>query len=337
MAKKSHLSFANLTMRFGDRFVLLDLAQEVTFPAFFSEDHVRSYGTTKYFFRDVGIDAFNIEGEERPQLSIYGRFIKDTFVKRDQVFREGHGLISDQQALESAPSMFFVLDLENHKLIYFPEVSGAPSARQFGATLQAFARAELSSYIRALSEESKRTADPKGIGELHVEYPEPIVEVTPLSSDGKIDTVVAEFDRITRVTFRLLNTNAEFSRGEDFKRMREMKDDVASNETTLTHVNKAGLRKDGVSGELKVAAAGGNQRITVKGVAIDGTPYEVSNEDLKLQIPFRSPPEDRNLRAAEMLRSYYSQVKAGRLRPDSGTPNVLKLDQLRGGLDGSER
>ena len=145
------------------------------------------------------------------------------------------------------------------------------------------------------------------------------------------------FDKIVQVGFQLNDTNAEFSRAEDFRRIREMKEDVLASTTTLVHRNRAGLRKDAVAGELKVAGAGGNQKITVKGVADDGTPLEISNDDLKLQVPFPSPPEERNAKAAAMVRSYFTQISANRLRPDVGTPNVTKLEALRGGLDGSER
>ena len=155
MAKVAALSFANLTCRFGDRFVLLDLAEAVIFPAFFMRDHKRVFGNTSYFFRDIGMDAFEVEGVERPQLTIYGRLIKDTVVKRVQVYSEEMGLVPDIATMESAPSMFFALDLDNHKLMYLPEVAGAPTAAQFAHTLQDFARKELASYIRRLRTRAK--------------------------------------------------------------------------------------------------------------------------------------------------------------------------------------
>lgn len=337
MAKVSHLSFANLTCRFGDRFVLVDLAREVILPAFFADGNKRTHGKTSYFFVDLGIDAFDLDGVSEPQVTIYGRFVKDTVVKRHQVFVQEKGLLSDVATMESAPSMFFALDLNNHKLVYFPEVSGAPSAKQFASTLQLFAGKELESYIRSLSAASKMTDNPKGLGELRVEYPPPVVEVTPLAGDSSIDTAVEQFNKITRVSFQLRNTNAEFSRAEDFRRMQEMKDDVVSDTTTLIHANKVGLRKEGVIGELKVAAASGNQKISVRGTTEDGTPLEIRNEELKFQLPFVNPPENRNSRAAEMIRIYQAQIEAGRLRPDVGTPNLEKLNALRGTLDGSER
>jgi hypothetical protein len=50
MPKALHLSFANLTCRFGERFVLIDLAKEVIYPAFFDRSYSRKYGPTAYFF-----------------------------------------------------------------------------------------------------------------------------------------------------------------------------------------------------------------------------------------------------------------------------------------------
>jgi hypothetical protein len=337
MPKAFHLSFANLTCWFGERFVLVDLAKEVIYPAFFDEAYRRVYGPTAYFFRDVGMAAIEIDGVERPQLTIYGRLIKDTVVTRTQVYSPDIGLVSDIASMPSAPSAFFALDIDNHKLMYLPETSGAPTVNQFALTLQSFARKRLASYIRELSKASKTTDEPKSIAELMLDYPEPIVEATHLSGDSNVDSFVERFSKIVRVDFQLRNTNAEFNRAEDFRRIREMKDDVLADRTTLVHENKAGLKKVAVIEEVKVAAAGGNQTIHLKGLGEDGAALTGSNDDLKLEISFPNPPENRFQRAVEMVRSYFKQVNASHLRPDVGTPNIEKLAELRGDLDGTEK
>jgi len=337
MSKAFYLSFANLTCRFGERFVLIDLAKEVIYQAFFDETYSRVYGPTAYFFRDVGMAAIEIEGLERPHLTIYGRLIKDTVVTRTQVYSPATGLVSDVASMPSAPSAFFALDLDNHKLMYLPETSAAPTVNQFALTLESFARKRLASYIRELSRASKTSDEPKSLAELMIEYPLPIVEATHLSGDSNIDNFVERFSKIIRVDFQLKNTNAEFNRAEDFRRIREMKDDVLADRTTLMHENKAGLKKTAVAEEVKVAAAGGNQTINLKGLGEDGAVLNGSNDDLKLEISFPNPPENRFRRAVEMVRSYFTQVDAGNLRPDVGTPNLEKLAELRGDLDGTEQ
>ena len=95
-----------------------------------------------------------MEGAERAQLTIYGRLIKDTIVKRVQFYSEEDGLVHEVATMPNAPSLFFALDFDNHKLIYLPEVAGAPNAAQFALTLQDFARKECNNYIRALKAES---------------------------------------------------------------------------------------------------------------------------------------------------------------------------------------
>jgi hypothetical protein len=306
MPRPVYLSFANLTCRFGEKFVLLDLAKEVIYPAFFDESYRRVYGPTAYFFRDVGMAAFEIDGLERPQLTIYGRIIKDTVVTRTQIYSPETGLVHDVASMPSAPSAFFALDIDNHKLMYLPETSGAPTEKQFALTLQSFARKRLFSYIRELSKASKLTDDPKSITELMIDYPEPTVEATPLSSDSNIDAFVETFSKITRVDFTLNDTNAEFNRAEDFRRIREMKDDVLADRTTLTHVNTAGLKKAAVVEEVKVAAAGGNQTINLKGLGEDGSVLIGSNDDLKLEIPFANPPENRFSKALRRFTTVFS-------------------------------
>ena len=315
----------------------MDLAQEIIYPAFFDESNQRRHGPTAFFFREVGLADINIEGRNSSQLTIYGRFIKDTILSRAQVYSDTLGLIADPAVLPSAPSAFFALDFDNHKLMYVAETPGAPSMRQFALTLESFASKRRRVYIRELKAESKKAGNPQSIGELGIEYPEPSVEVTPLSGDTDIDTFIERFEKITRVGFQLKNTNAELNRAEDFRLIRGMKDAVLSDRTTLTHENRAGLRKDAVAAEVKAAAAGGNQSVKLTGTAPDGTELTGSNEDLKLQIAVVQLPSGRFSRAYEMVKSYFAQVDAGRLRPDVGRPDVNKLAALKGALDGTER
>ena len=117
MARVPSIVFANLTCRFGDKYVLLDLASEIALPAFTDNSLRRNYSNTSYFFLNVGIVEIEIDGITDPQLTIYGRIVKDTVLIRSQIYLAESGLIPDEDSIQSSPSSFFALDLNNHKLV----------------------------------------------------------------------------------------------------------------------------------------------------------------------------------------------------------------------------
>lgn len=186
MPRNTLLSFANLTCRFGQVFVMTDLLQEVILPAFFNEQLQRSYGESSYFFRNVGIIDVAAEGVEARQLTIYGRLIKDTVVSRSQVYSAEHGLVANEASLDSAPSAFFALDLNNHKLMYAPEVPGAPTMKTFATTLQSFARRQLETDIHAQHAALKITDQPKSFRQLREEFPRPDIKNADGTRSGDI-------------------------------------------------------------------------------------------------------------------------------------------------------
>lgn len=335
MPKKKNLSlsFANLTCRFGERFVLLDLFEEVVFPALSNSDFERKYADTAYFFKDVKFSVFSIAEAPDPQLVVYGRLIKDTVLKRSQYYSREGGLVESEASLASAPSAFFVLDIDNHKLMYLPETSGAPSVGQFALTLEAFAKHERDRFIRQLKDESKKGDDPKTLGELRIDYPLPEVEATPLSSDSDVEKFMKMFDKVTRVTYRIQSSNAEINHAKTFRDLVAWKDDNNAEATSISHRNKNGLRKDVVSADVKSAAASGNQKVVIVGKGEDGTELIGSNESLKLEVPFRIGTESDQERAVRMLISYFLQTNSGRLRPDEGRPNKAKLEKLKRGIN----
>src|SRR5262245_16884504 len=101
MARGLHLELANFHCRFGERWVLLDLAEEIVIPAFTTSELERTYGDTRYFFYDQQL--LRLRGAE-PALGIAGRFVKDTLLTRNQFFDEKQGLIQDERSMASSPS-----------------------------------------------------------------------------------------------------------------------------------------------------------------------------------------------------------------------------------------
>jgi hypothetical protein len=334
MARPLYLSFANLTCRFGDDLVLMDLIEEIVIPALFNENFERRHGFSSFFFRDIGFADVAVEGTEETQLTIYGRFIKNTLLMRTQTYSREHGLVTDEAAIESAPSAFFALDLNNHKLMFLPETPFAPTLSNFAATLQTLLRQQHDTFIRALHAVSADSVEPLSYRQIREKFPRPNVTVTPLASEGNVASFIATFYKLERVEFQFLSTNAEIQQDQNFRMIRAMKDGVHAEKTKLVHENKKGLDKDAVTEEATAAALGGNQKVLLRGSGEDGAIMRGSNDNLKLQVVVTDPPESLFARAVFAVQSYATQVLSGRLKPDVSTPPTEKLAIVREKLGG---
>jgi hypothetical protein len=69
---------------------------------------------------------------------IAGRLVKDTKIRRRQIYDPQAGLIESNIEIESAPAAFFVLILEGHKLLYVKEETDAASIGVFATTAERF-------------------------------------------------------------------------------------------------------------------------------------------------------------------------------------------------------
>lgn len=331
MARTRKLSFLNLTCRFGDKFVLLDLTKELLIPALFNR-HIRSYGKTHYFFTDVGATTVSVAELPGEQIVFYGRFIKDTVLTRNQIYQSGVGLISDQESIQSSPSSIFALILNNHKLVFAPEVPYAPSVDNLTATLQSFIGRERESYVRALRAASLLSEEPKSLSYFFEQIPPPEVIATPMASSGSVAEFVRRFAKITNLTIKLIDTNAEFPTRDLFRMLRATKEDTLAKTTSLVHESTDGLRKEAVISEVGAAASGGNQKIVIRGVDEDGARLVGDNEHVKFQVEATDLSDSVPRAAEQMTRIFGEQVGKGRLSLDTSSANGEKLEAVREAL-----
>ena len=315
------ISFANLTCLYGDQGVLLDHFFEVLYPAFFNPSHVKRFGSTRYIFREVGIVNVPVETLQGDQITIYGRLIKKMVLRRDQTHSEESGLLKDEATLDSAPSAFFALDINNHKLVFLPETTYAPTLKNFAQTLQSFMRKEHANLLSVRYGEAKRAETPVTHRQLLLEIPVPDVDVTPMAGAGDINDFLETLARATKVEFQILNTNVEVNRGDTFRALQAQKTELNATRTALVHTNPDGLRPGALRQEVADAAEGGNQKVVITGVDADGGIVKGNNDDFKLRVTIPDLPDGGEGKAAAMIRSYGEQVARGRLRPDRGTDN----------------
>jgi len=330
MTRIPTVSFANLICRFGDVYVLLDFASEVVLPAFADPNLKRPYGSTNYFFFDTKLSEFENPDPDAqvPLMVLYGQFIKDTILTRTQVFSPDVGLVTDEESIPSAPSAFFALILNNHKLVYLPETSHAPSLGTFGSTVQYFLRVKHREYINALYEQARHGEEPKTKKALYAEIPTPEIEVLPLASRASIEQFLGAFDKLTRLEFRILDTNQELQMLGTYQQLRLMKEAVHAQNTRLTHSSTTGLDKDQAIEQVHASAATGNQAVQMAGTAHDGTKLCGDNNNFQLRVPCDQLSSVPARRAEQMVQLYQRQVEQGILAADQMQDVAEKIKLL---------
>jgi hypothetical protein len=323
MARPLDLEIANFVCRFGDRLVLNDLLEEVVLPAFFRED-ARQYGETQYFFTDQKFGY--LKKDNIDSLALRCRFIKNTVLRRHQIYSPTDGLVSDEQALESAPSAIAILLLKSHRLIFLREVPFAPTPAQFGTTFQHFLRQSMESYHLAAYQEGNRSGRRITKKSLRDQFPFPSVDVVPVVSSESLKHFVKRFDVLNTLKIEVAPTNSELDNSELFRMLRASKEDVASQKTVVQHQNPKGLDKDGCIAHVE-AAKQGNARIQMKGVDENGDALIGNNENFSVHASLGEPADGVDERATDAFEKYEELVDNKVI--DIGKPTRDDTDKLK--------
>jgi hypothetical protein len=333
--QQHNATFANFICRFGDDKVLLDYAYEIVIPAFTRDTFIRSYGTTHYHLYEVELITLD-EKTRPPVIALTGRFIKDTELRRYQIFDDKRGLVRDERSMRSAPSAFFVLILNNHRMAYFPETPHAPDLRAFEATVRHFLIKRHQQFIDELYEQAQHEVE---VGErerkatkkaLREEHPRPTLEVIPLTGEDSIEQFVRRYDMLKQIDFRLVRPNDDIDAGELFGDIRKLSENLNANRTKVTAANSdEGLDLDNAIETITEATATGNQDVTLNGVDHEGNKLSGNNHNFQVSAPIEDVPAGKQALAAALYNALLGLVASGTLQlPQQQPEQEAKMQDL---------
>jgi hypothetical protein len=318
------MNLANFTCTFGEKYVLLDMFDEVVSPAFTGK-HTRTYSDSTYFLLDVGVFLYDSD-----EVVVSGRIVKNTTIGREQLYRDGK-IVADRQQIESAPTSFFVLRLSDHKSLYVRENSGAPGIGTFSSTISAFIKAEYRKWIRIKYDEMKKKDPGVSWKNVYETFPPPSLEVTPMATESSVTAFLEKFKVINTVEVRLLETNHELDNSPIFGNMRRVKSGTGA-ESVVLRSQKAGdvgLDKGGVSGLISSPAEEGNSRIVLRGKDLRGTKLVADNESLNVAVPIKKLPESVPAATDDLLEKLLDQIAIGVIKlKDSSVVASAKLKRI---------
>ncbi|MCL5102956.1 MAG: hypothetical protein M1133_02415 [Armatimonadetes bacterium] len=326
---KPHLEFANFICTFGSE-VLFDYLDEIVLPAFLDDTLERRYSETSYFLN--GCSVVLLEDGAVPVIGICGRFVKDTVLRRTQVWQPGVGLVPDEQSMNTAPTALFLLVLNNHKLVYLHETIHSPSLLSFERTVQRFLREKHKQYVRGLHEEYLQRGERATFFSLYEQHPPPSLDVIALSSEGDLEAFVNRFGQLNTVKVDLVNTNDELDNDPFFyDRLRRRKDDIDSVKTTIQHYNPKGLDRQNALEQLMPVSTQGNALVKLSGKDINGDDLSGSQDDFKLRVPQANLPVDDVDRIRRLFEVFREHVRAGTIRlqhiAESAVSKIMALRQ----------
>ncbi|MFT2098277.1 hypothetical protein ACMUMQ_07990 [Marinomonas sp. 2405UD66-6] len=282
------LEFGNYTLNFGSKLVLLDLLEEIVLPSFKERKYKRVYADTEYFFINTRIIKINRDNR-LPIVGIHGKIVKNTKLKREQIYKEGE-LISNIKSLDSAPSSSFFLCLNNHRIILCKEMPGAPDLDSFKISSEKFLKDSHKSFLEneyiSLKKITKNSSHQKikTKKSLLIDYPLPNLRITPLSDKVSLESFVKNLDIIDKLSIKLLKTNSEEIDNDDYWRsIDESRIAMGSSSAKVDYASgKDGLNHDEVLRQTKSAVRLGNSDFKCSGTDKSGDKISGSNDDFKL-------------------------------------------------------
>tara|TARA_R100000935_G_C2839311_1_gene170116 strand:- start:1819 stop:2811 length:993 start_codon:yes stop_codon:yes gene_type:complete len=319
--------FANFICKFGDK-NLLNYAEDIVIPAFTKDTYVRSYGKkTHYHFYEV--ELLNMaSGSSDPILVLAGRFIKDTELTRHQVFDVRKGLVQDEQSMRSAPSALFVLILNNHRLIYFPETPHAPDLNAFKATAESFLRKRHKEFIDELYEKTSEDKKPPTKKALYEAHPHPNLEVIHLAGRTDIAHFLRRFETLKKINFRVVRPNDDINAGEILGQVRELSDALKSTNTKVTASSSEGLDIDAAIEAVTEATSSGNQDVSVSGIDTEGNSLSGNNEKFRISAEIENIPPTKKGLVGRLIEKFTQLSSAGSINAPSADTKSEEINNL---------
>lgn len=325
---KGEVQFANFICRFGNDYVLLDWAHEVVLPAYLRNETVRKVGRTRYILHNM--DLVNFGDDKFPVLAICGQFIKDTILRREQIYSDENELVQDEQSIQSSPSAFFVLNLNSHRLIYYPETAYSPTLANFEATSNKILKENHAKYINDLYDEKKSWGEKIKKIDLFRKVPKPSVKVNPLSSKDSLESFIKRYELLKVAKIELTDVNDETDFNEMMKAVRRSKELSNSKSTQLVHKNTSeGLNKDVLVENYSDLGSLGNYRMSFSGIDHRGDKLVGNNHDFSLKVEvgdLQGNTPDR----AQYLHDIYEELKDEDVInvPDESSSVLAKIKEL---------
>lgn len=313
-------NFANFICRFGPEKVLLDYAESIVLPAFTDDTLIRIYGTTRFFVYEAKVEVIDQPAE--PLVVVSGRFVKEMNLSREQIFDPAQGIVRSEASIASAPSAFFALILNNHRLVYFPETAHAPDLKNFQSTILSNIKIKHKAFINKLYDEARDHDVKVTKKELFERNPSPTLEIVPISGDGEIEAFIKRFEVLKKIEFKIHRTNDEIDAEEIFDDFRGFVTPMNPSDVRMQITNNSGLDLSEAIPRVQAATETANQDVKLLGLDTDGNKLTGDNHKFKVSTPIDPIPSTREGLLKKLLGAFSSLKDSGVIKTGERAGNV---------------
>lgn len=315
------MEVANLTCRSitGDK-ELLDIFEDYFLPAIKSIiiPGSRKSETHSYSFLDLKVEK--IEGN----LILHGRLVKSLNIEREQILEKGK-LVDSIETLRSDPSSYFILFLNNHKLLWLRELKRAPKLTDLKYVLKKTFKIYREKTISLKCEKEAKsffnddTPTKEEMSEFskierkfYSLYPQLEVEITPLGNNVNISEEFNNFSLITNIKLRALKRNQEIGNeyNDLLSSMSAAQEKVLAKDV-ITEIR--GTKQNALSIEetkkIALNASDGNYEYSIKGYDTGNNLVIKKESDFSLQLTVeydKNTPILMNIK--KMISKYFEAV-----------------------------
>ncbi|MEM9014569.1 MAG: hypothetical protein AAGB02_05620 [Pseudomonadota bacterium] len=330
--RQNTLYFANFVLRFGEEKALLDYAEQILIPAFTDDTLIKSYTSASFYFYEARLERLN-DDKDNPVMALTGRFIKDTELRREQIFDPKKGLIKDEKSIRSCPNAYFILVLNDHRLLYLPETRNAPGFGAFKNTALSFIREKHNQFIEQLQSEAKQSNEKLTKKALRTEHPSPSLEVLPIVAKDAIEDFVDRYAVLKQIDFRLISPNEEIDTKSLLADVRQhLGQELNASSTKVTTRNSKGLDLTSAREKLVEASDSDNREIILSGTDKSGNLLKGDNDSFKVETPIETVPSERKRLNRVLFDAFRDNVKAKSIKAaevaDKAKSAIKKLSAL---------
>lgn len=309
MRKKFKISFANLSIRFGEK-ELLDYIHVVS-SALLIDTHIRRTKSGSYFFLDT--EVFRTDENDPLTTVIAGRIVKNTTLSREQKI-EGKTLVEDVATLETTPSAFFALFVSDHRLAFVPETRFPPTLKNFEAAVSLFVKREFKKFEDKTYYDNKALNSKYTRSSFYEEHSPPSINLVPLASRQGIEQFMSRFSSINRITVHLVERNQDSDGKSIFEQLLDQTTPLGPTSAKYeVRAGGEGLDIDETKEFVSDTTDGGYEKVSLQGKDEDGANLNGSNDLFKLTAEKELSPEPLN-RVMQLSKLYDEQKKNGNIK-----------------------
>lgn len=336
------LEFWNLHVKFGTNGNLLDHLMDIVYPALSDKEiiktSVRGELPVTYRITDCSLDlveGYDADGVVYDIPVIHGTFVKGGKLISLQYFDDGsEEIVQDARTLDDAEYAYFVIRLEDHRLIYMSDKPSYPRVSEFQSFLSYSLKAKWNQLIRSMQAAVRERGERVSLGSLMDSIGEPFVNIVPFVSVNDIEDQIQKFRSIRRLKYEIFTTNDEPLQGRFLIQIQERDKAIGGGGEVRTDVEttapNGSLNKEAVAEEVREAAPHGQVQVEIRGTSAGGEAMTVTSEGLRVRKRVDGLPAEKLTRTKAALEAFVSLVREGTVTIRRAGDVLIRIRRLIG-------